>query len=235
VDLITGDIVGRELLAGEASCPDWSEAEWREWYAFLASEIPLLMPELQGLLFVNLDGHRLLDWHTNGSIRALRDFARRIVIEWTEQRFHDDKLVDVMAKFNFLKGLGFRIAIDDIGADVGVDGLGRAGAVKATFCKIDGPYFQAIREKGPDYLRGLCQHLSHGGARVIVEWVETEEDCRLALAAGAHLGQGWYWTHGARRSGPSDSGSPAGGGPADGENPADGSRSIDDDGPSNSV
>jgi EAL domain-containing protein (putative c-di-GMP-specific phosphodiesterase class I) len=235
VDLITGDIVGRELLAGEASCPDWSEAEWREWYAFLASEIPLLMPELQGLLFVNLDGHRLLDWHTNGSIRALRDFARRIVIEWTEQRFHDDKLVDVMAKFNFLKGLGFRIAIDDIGADVGVDGLGRAGAVKATFCKIDGPYFQAIREKGPDYLRGLCQHLSHGGARVIVKWVETEEDYRLALAAGAHLGQGWYWTHGARRSGPSDSGSPAGGGPADGENPADGSRSIDDDGPSNSV
>lgn len=194
VDLLTGDVVGQELLAGEKFCPSWSEAEWRDWYAFLAEEIPLLLPDLHGLLFLNLDGHQLLDWHISGSVRSLRDHARRIVIEWTEQRFHDEKLVDVLAKLNFLKGIGFRIAIDDIGAGVGVDGLGRAGSIKASFCKIDGQYFQAIRDKGPEYLRGLCQHLSHDGARVVVEWVETEEDYRLALAAGAHLGQGWYWS-----------------------------------------
>ncbi|MHB1641026.1 MAG: EAL domain-containing protein [Acidithiobacillus sp.] len=206
VDLLTGDVVGQELLAGDIACPTWSEAEWREWYAFLAEEIPLLLPDLHpcrgqplagcqpGLLFLNLDGHQLLDGHIAGSIRSLRDHARRIVIEWTEQHFHDEKLVDVLAKLNFLKGLGFRIAIDDIGAGTGVDGLGRAGSVKAHFCKIDGPYFQAIRDKGPDYLRGLCQHLSHGGSRVVVEWVETEADYRLALAAGAHLGQGYLWT-----------------------------------------
>ena len=198
VDLLTGDVVGQELLAGETHCPDWSEAEWRDWYAFLAEEIPLLLPDLHGLLFLNLDGHQLLDWHVAGSIRALRGLARRIVIEWTEQRFHDEKLVDVLAKLNFLKGLGFRLAIDDIGAGVGVDGLGRAGSVKASFCKIDGPYFQTIRDKGPESLRGLCQHLSHGGARVVVEWVETEADYRLALAAGAHLGQGYFWSRGAQ-------------------------------------
>ena len=194
VDLLTGDVVGQELLAGEKFCPSWSEVEWRDWYAFLAEEIPLLLPDLHGLLFVNLDGYQLLDSHISGHIRSLRSHARRIVIEWTEQRFHDEKLVDVLAKLNFLKGLGFRIAIDDIGAGVGVDGLGRAGAVKASFCKIDGPYFQTIRDKGPESLRGLCQHLSHDGARVVVEWVETEEDYRLALAAGAHLGQGWFWS-----------------------------------------
>ena len=194
VDLLTGEVVGQELLAGEKTCPTRSEAEWRDWYAFLAEEIPLLLPDLHGLLFLNLDGHQLLDWHVSGSVRSLRDHARRIVIEWTEQRFRDEKLVDVLAKLNFLKGIGFRIAIDDIGAGVGVDGLGRAGAVKASFCKIDGAYFQEIRKKGPDYLRGLCQHLSHDGARVIVEWVETEADYRLALAAGAHLGQGWFWS-----------------------------------------
>lgn len=194
VDLLTDDVVGQELLAGVDRCPVWSDAEWRDWYLFLAGEIPLLLPDLQGLLFMNLDGHQLLDWYINGSVRSLRDHASRIVIEWTEQGFHDGKLVDVLAKLNALKGLGFRIAIDDIGAGAGVDGLGRAGAVKASFCKIDGPYFQAIRGKGPEYLRGLCQHLSHDGARVVVEWVETEEDYRLALAAGAHLGQGWYWS-----------------------------------------
>ena len=194
VDLITGEVIGQELLAGERACPVWSEAEWRDWYVFLAGEIPLLLPDLQGLLFINLDGHQLLDWHIAGSVRSLRDHARRIVIEWTEQRFHDQKLVDVLAKINFLKGIGFRVAIDDIGAGTGVDGLGRAGSVKASFCKIDGPYFQAIRDRGPEYLRDLCRHLSFDGARVIVEWVETEEDYRLALAAGAHLGQGWFWS-----------------------------------------
>ena len=194
VDLLTGDVVGQELLAGENFCPSWSEAEWRDWYAFLAEEVPLLLPDLHGLLFLNLDGHQLLDSHISGHIRSLRGHARRIVVEWTEHRFHDEKLVDVMAKLNFLKGLGFRIAIDDIGAGSGIDGLGRAGAVKASFCKIDGAYFQTIRDKGPESLRGLCQHLSHNGARVVVEWVETEEDYRLALAAGAHLGQGYFWS-----------------------------------------
>ena len=204
VDLITGEVVGHEMLAGERVCPIWDEAEWREWYVFLAGEIPLLLPNLQGLLFLNLDGHQLLDWHVAGSVRSLRDHAHRIVVEWTEQRFHDEKLVDVLAKLNFLKGIGFRLAIDDIGAGTGVDGLGRAGAVKASFCKIDGAYFQRTRDKGPEHLRDLCRHLSHDGARVIVEWVETEEDYRLALAAGAHLGQGYLWTHG----------------PADGKGPA---------------
>jgi EAL domain-containing protein (putative c-di-GMP-specific phosphodiesterase class I) len=223
VDLLTGDVVGQELLAGEKACPTWSEAEWRKWYAFLAEEIPLLLPDLhpcrgqpgdalsaalapealsgKGLLFLNLDGHQLLDGHISGSIRSLRDYASRIVIEWTEQRFHDEQLVDVLAKLNFLKGLGFHLAIDDIGAGTGVDGLGRAGAVKAHFCKIDGPYFQAVRNKGPEHLRDLCRHLSHGGARVVVEWVETEADYRLALAAGAHLGQGYFWTGAASQQG----------------------------------
>ena len=194
VGLITGEVIGHELLAGDDACPVWNEAEWRDWYVFLEKEIPLLLHDLQGALFVNLSGHQLLDRHIAGSIRSLRDHARRIVIEWTEQRFHDEKLVDVLAKLNFLKGLGFRVAIDDIGAGTGVDGLGRAGAVKASFCKIDGAYFQRIRDKGPEYLRDLCRHLSHDGARVVVEWVETEEDFRLALAAGAHLGQGHLWT-----------------------------------------
>ncbi len=201
VDLLTGDVVGQELLAGADRCPVWSEPEWRNWYDFLAREIPLILPDLHGLLFLNLDGSQLLDTVISRNIRAIKDSADRIVLEWTEHRFHDEQLVDIMAKLNFFKGLGFRIAIDDIGAVSGVDGLGRAGAVKASFCKIDGPYFQAIREKGPEHLRDLCRHLSHDGTRVVVEWVETEADYRLALSAGAHYGQGWYWSRAAESTG----------------------------------
>jgi len=28
VDLITGDVVGRKLLAGKTHCPVWSEVKW---------------------------------------------------------------------------------------------------------------------------------------------------------------------------------------------------------------
>lgn len=202
VDLLTKEVIGQELLAGESYCPQWSASEWRDWYAFLAKEVPTLLPELSGLLFLNLDGSQLLDSQIAGSIRSLREYARRIVIEWTEH-FHEGHMADVLANIRFLKGIGFRLAIDDIGAGGGMDGLGRAGAIEASFCKIDGPYFQTIRDRGPEYLRGLCHHLAHGGARVIVEWIETEGDYRLALAAGAHLGQGYLWS----RSGPAVEGS----------------------------
>lgn len=193
VDLLTGNLLGHELLAGASSCPDWTLPQWREWYRYLETMVPEILVSNPGLLFVNADGDQLLDAAIGQSIRELRPLADRLAIEWTEQSFHADNLVDVLAKLAFLKKWGFGIAIDDIGAGAGIDGLGRAGAIKADFCKIDGPYFQQIREKGPEYLRGLCQHLSHGGARVIVEWVETEADYRLALAAGAHLGQGYLW------------------------------------------
>lgn len=197
VDLITGEVIGRELLAGESACPVWSEAEWRDWYVFLEREIPLLLSDLQGALFVNLAGHQMLDPHISQSVRSLRGHASRIVIEWTEQRFNDDTIIAVMTKISFLKGLGFRFAIDDIDARLGVNGMGRSGAVKASFCKIDGGYFHECKNDSSKLskLNGLCRHLSSNGARVIVEWIETEEDYQLALAAGAHFGQGYLWPH----------------------------------------
>lgn len=196
VDLHSNKAVGHELLAGARSCPDWREPEWRDWYAFLAQEIPQLLPALPGPLFLNLDGHQALDPHIRHCIHSLSDYADRLVIEWTERRYHEKSLTDVLAEFGLLSEKGFRIAIDDVGAVDGVDGIGRAGALRSSSCKIDGPYFQKAREKGPRFLQGLCQHLSQDGALVVVEWVETEDDYRLALASGAHLGQGWFWTKG---------------------------------------
>jgi EAL domain-containing protein (putative c-di-GMP-specific phosphodiesterase class I) len=193
VDLITGKVIGQELLAGAQYCPIWSEAEWRDWYAFLSKEIPLFLPDLQGLLFVNLSGRQMLDPHIDESIGSLRDFSDKIVIEWTEHFIDDEKTSGVDDKLKSLREMGFQIAIDDIGARSGTDGVGRFGAIGASFCKIDGAYFQKIRERGPEYLRDLCRHLSYGGAKVVVEWVETETDYRMALSAGAHLGQGYYW------------------------------------------
>lgn len=194
IDLSIGQPIGHELLAGATACPTWTEPEWRDWYAHLSEEIPRLAKKVDGLIFLNISGDQLLDSHISRSLRALREFAPRIVFEWIEQSFHEASLIQVLVKLNFLRGLGFAVAIDDIGASHGVDGLGRAGIVKAEFCKIDGQYFQARRGLGPDSLRGLIQHLSHGGSRIIIEWIETEDDLYLATEAGAHLGQGFLWS-----------------------------------------
>ncbi len=190
VELLTGRTIGHELLAGEQACPSWDKEQWHAWYAFLADEVPPLLSSLPGALFVNFTGEQILDKGISRIVRGWEDHAERMVLEWTEHQFHDEQLVDILAKLNFLKGMGFRVAIDDVGA--GVDGLGRAASVKSSFCKIDGHYFHVSRGKGAD-LRGLCQHLAHDGTRVVVEWVETEADYRLVLASGAQLGQGRYF------------------------------------------
>ncbi len=196
VDLITGKAIGHELLAGLWQCPAWKTEEWREWYGLLESLVPELLGKLDGLLFINTHGEQLLDTYIQRSLSMLKPQARRVVIEWTEYRFHSDRFVDVLCELNTLRGCGFQLAVDDIGAGSGVDGLGRAGAINPQFCKIDGTFFQRCRDQGPEYLRGICQHLALGGSRVVAEWVETEADYRLALAAGAHLGQGYFWSRG---------------------------------------
>lgn len=193
VDLLSGEAIGQELLAGNAACPKWNESEWRDWYQFLAREIPVLLSNLSGFIFLNLHGHQFLDEQISDSMESLHPFSDRIVLEWTECQHKEEKLSAITDKVHHFKNIGFLIAIDDIGSGGGVDGLGRAMAVNASFCKIDGPYFQTIRNKGPEYFRGLCHHLSYHGARVIVEWIETEADYRLALSAGAKYGQGWFW------------------------------------------
>ncbi|WP_215842078.1 EAL domain-containing protein [Acidithiobacillus montserratensis] len=193
VNLSTGEAIGNELLAGKTTCPQWTPKEWELWYGWLSVEIPKILASTPGLLFFNLSGEQILNHNILRSVRQLRDYADRIIIEWTEQDFLHERFVDVIVKLNFLKGMGFGLAIDDVASQDGVDGLGRAGAIKHRFCKIDGAYFQRAREYGPDFLRGLCQHLSMHETQVIAEWIETEEDYRIAQDGGAHLGQGWFF------------------------------------------
>lgn len=193
VDLINDQIIGCELLAGADACPEWDMDQWRQWYAFLEYEIPVILSRIDSLLFFNLDGKQLTDDKILRSVAALGEHSDRIVIEWTEQHIHDVVLTDVIKNIGLLADLGFLLAIDDIGADSGLDGLGRLGSVGANFCKIDGRYFQNVRDRGAEYLRDLTRHLAHSGAKVIVEWVETDTDRRLALSSGAHMGQGYLW------------------------------------------
>lgn len=196
VHLISGQVIGYELLAGDSGCPPCEMPIWRQFYAFLENEIPDILSQKEGLLFVNFDGLQVLDQKISNSILNLKPFADRLVLEWTEQHFHSDHFIDVLAKIASLKSNGFQIAVDDIGA--GIDGMGRAHSCRPHFGKIDGQILKRASksEDGQKHLfiRGMVDSLRSHGARVIVEWIETPEDRDIALAAGADYGQGYLWT-----------------------------------------
>ncbi|MBU2749713.1 EAL domain-containing protein [Acidithiobacillus thiooxidans] len=209
VELSTGNVIGYELLAGKKACPDYDSAGWRAFYQFLEREVPAILNRVDGKLFINLDGAQMLDPQICGSILFLKPFADRLVLEWTEQSFHDDLLIDILTKIIAFKADGFSIAVDDIGA--GVDGMGRAHSCRPHFGKIDGQMLRRDRdipEGGPLarrnplarcqpnhlFIRGMVDSLRSHGAKVIVEWIETEMDRNIAIAAGAEYGQGYLWT-----------------------------------------
>lgn len=196
VELASGQIIGYELLAGGNACPSYNMRTWRKFYRFLENEVPIIIQQNPGLLFVNLDGMQMLDSEIEQSILQLKPFAQRLVLEWTEQRFHSDHFIPVLAKIAFFKSQGFQIAVDDIGS--GIDGMGRAHCCRPHFGKIDGQILERARksEDGQKHLfiRGMVDSLRSHGARVIVEWVESQEDRDIALVAGADYGQGYLWT-----------------------------------------
>ncbi len=199
VDLLDDTIIGQEILAGKEYCPIWEIVEWRRWYSFLEKEIPKILSKYpESSLFVNVDSEQLLDKSIFSSFVNLASHSDRIILEWTEKQSSSLSNDELRAVVDSLGHLGFAVAIDDIGSVNGIDGLGRSISIPAKFHKIDGQYFHTIKNNGPDHLRGLCHHLSHNGSKVIMEWIETEKDYRLALASGATYGQGRYWSkHGA--------------------------------------
>lgn len=196
VELVSGRVVGHELLAGESNCPTYDMSSWRRFYHFLENEIPDILQQNKGLLFVNLDGMQMLDPEIDTSVMNLKSHAERLVLEWTEQHFHSDHFIAVLAKIAFFKSQGFQIAVDDIGA--GIDGMGRAHSCRPHFGKIDGQILARARKSNDEqrhlYIRGMVDSLRSHGARVIVEWIESPQDRDIALAAGADLGQGYLWT-----------------------------------------
>lgn len=195
VDLLTGDAIGHELLAGAQSCPFMDLDGWRAFYRFLESEVPVILSRIPGLLFINVDGAQMLDPEIGQSLSSLDRFGQRLALEWTEQSFHDDMMPDVLAKIAQLKSAGFLLAVDDIGA--GVDGMGRAHSCRPHFGKIDGQMLRRARNEQEGrhlFMRGMADSLKSHGIKVIVEWIETEDDRHIAIAAGAHYGQGYLWT-----------------------------------------
>jgi len=153
-----------------------------------------LLPSAPGSveIFVNLHPLDLGDDELFADDGALTPFARRVVLEITE-RAALDEIRGLSAKIARLRALGFRIAVDDLGA--GYAGLSTFAAlepdvIKADMSLVRGIETSSIKQKLIAAIATLANDLR---INLVAEGIETpaERDCVVAL--GAHALQGYLF------------------------------------------
>jgi EAL domain-containing protein (putative c-di-GMP-specific phosphodiesterase class I)/CheY-like chemotaxis protein len=143
-------------------------------------------------VFVNLHPSDLGDEELFADSGRLTPFAHRVVLEITE-RAALDHIRDLPRRIARLRELGFRIAVDDLGA--GYAGLSSFAAlepdvVKADMSLVRGIDTSPIKQKIVGAIASLANDLR---IHLVAEGIETpaERDCAVSL--GAHALQGYLF------------------------------------------
>lgn len=148
-------------------------------------------PEIPGV-FVNLHVLDLIDEDLYSDKAPLSEFARRIHLEITE-RTALEKVPDIRARVAQLRGLGFRIAVDDLGE--GYSGLNTFAQLEPDVVKLDMTLIRGIdtaptKRKVVQALATLCRDLEKP---LVAEGVETEAERNAVVDMGADLLQGYLF------------------------------------------
>lgn len=144
------------------------------------------------MLFVNLHSRDLLDETLFDPRAPLTEWAERTVLELTE-RAAIDGIADIATRIARLRSLGYRIAVDDIGA--GYSGLNSFATVQPDFVKLDitlvrGLDSDPVRRRLVRLLAELCSDL---GIFVVAEGVETVGERDALIELGIDLLQGYLF------------------------------------------
>jgi EAL domain-containing protein (putative c-di-GMP-specific phosphodiesterase class I) len=143
-------------------------------------------------LFVNLHPRDLLDDELFAPDAPLGRSAERVVLEITE-RASLNEVSDVPGRLARLRNLGFRIAIDDLGA--GYAGLTSFACVEPEVAKLDMTLVRGVddspkRRKIVESMTRLCKEM---GILVVAEGVETIGERHALVEAGCDLLQGYLF------------------------------------------
>lgn len=141
-------------------------------------------------LFLNVHARELLDETLYDRSSELGANAARVVLEITE-RAHLDTVQDVASRIERLRAMGFRIAIDDIGA--GYSGLNSFTMLRPDLVKLDMALVRDIdrdpvKRRLAALLTQLCDDLH---IKVIGEGVETPGERQTLLGLGCDMLQGF--------------------------------------------
>lgn len=145
-----------------------------------------------GLFFVNLHALELDDDSLISPRAPLSRHAHRVVLEVTE-RAPLERIRDVTARVAQLRALGYRIAVDDLGA--GYAGLTSFAHLEPEVVKVDMSLIRGIdrspmKQKLLRSIVGLCRELA---IEIIAEGIETEEERDTLVRLGGDLCQGYLF------------------------------------------
>jgi EAL domain-containing protein (putative c-di-GMP-specific phosphodiesterase class I) len=143
-------------------------------------------------LYVNLHSADLNDEQLYDADAPLSKIAGRVVLEVTERAslYGVKNLPESIAK---LKGLGFKIAIDDLGA--GYAGLTSFTQLEPEVAKLDMSLVRGIDADArlQSIVRSMSQLCGDLGVRVVAEGVETAEERDTLAMLGCDLLQGYLF------------------------------------------
>jgi EAL domain-containing protein (putative c-di-GMP-specific phosphodiesterase class I) len=144
------------------------------------------------LIFVNLHASDLADEELYAADAPLACLANRIVFEITE-RASLERLKDIQDRIATLRSLGYRIAVDDLGA--GYAALSSLASLQPEVVKLDmslvrGVDSEPIKQRLVASLQTLGAPL---GITVVAEGVETEAERDTLVNIGCDLFQGYLF------------------------------------------
>jgi EAL domain-containing protein (putative c-di-GMP-specific phosphodiesterase class I)/CheY-like chemotaxis protein len=148
-------------------------------------------------IYVNLHTQDLMDDALYDEVAPLTEHAKRVVLEVTE-RASLERVTLVGARIARLRELGFRIAIDDLGA--GYAGLTAFAQLHPDIVKLDISLVRDVHTE-PMKLRliesvtALCRDM---GILVVAEGIEQPQERDALLSLGCDLLQGFFFARPSR-------------------------------------
>lgn len=145
----------------------------------------------RGFIFVNLHALDLLDKSLSSPFSPLAKIAHRVVLEITE-RASLEGVTDVRFRVAELREMGFRIAIDDLGA--GHARMNRFTPLDTDFVKLDMSLVRDINAHPmkQELVASITKLCHDQNIQVVGEGVETQAECDFLVEVGCHLLQGYF-------------------------------------------
>jgi EAL domain-containing protein (putative c-di-GMP-specific phosphodiesterase class I) len=155
-----------------------------------AACVPVAQAPPDSVFFINLHARDLMDETLLSPRSPLSAIAGRVVLEITE-RASLDQIKDARAKVAALRQMGFRIAIDDLGA--GYAGLTSFATLEPDFVKLDMSLVRDIdsNRTKETLVRSLVSACRDLGMQVVAEGVETPAERDLLASLGCDFLQGY--------------------------------------------
>ena len=159
----------------------------------IRKEVAKTIKDTNAPVFVNLHPSDLEDAELYADDGALTPYAKQVVLEITE-RAALDRIHELQQRVTRLRGLGYRIAIDDLGA--GYAGLTSFAQLEPEVVKVDmslvrGIDASAVKQKLVRSIIALCNEL---GIYLIAEGIETPAERDTIVRLGGDLCQGYLFS-----------------------------------------